>query len=149
MSILSDHRKRRTPWHLWVVGVLSLLWNAVGAMDYVMTQTRNEQYMSQFSQEQLDFFYSFPTWVVACWAIAVWGAVLGSVFLLLRRRLAVWLFFFSFLAMLATMVRNYLFADGLEVVGDPLSLGLSAAVVVIGFALFLYAGIMNRRNILR
>jgi hypothetical protein len=26
-----------TPWHLWLVGVLALLWNSFGAFDYVMT----------------------------------------------------------------------------------------------------------------
>ena len=35
-----------TPWHLWVVGVVGLLWSAMGAMDFVMTQTRNESYLS-------------------------------------------------------------------------------------------------------
>ena len=28
----------KTPWHLWVVGVLTLLWNAVGATSYTMTR---------------------------------------------------------------------------------------------------------------
>jgi hypothetical protein len=45
-----------TPRHLWVVGVLSLLWNLFGAMDYVMTQTQNEAYMGQFTPKQLEFF---------------------------------------------------------------------------------------------
>jgi len=34
-----------TPWHLWVIGVVALVWSAMGALDYVMTQTRNEAYM--------------------------------------------------------------------------------------------------------
>jgi hypothetical protein len=50
----------RTPWHLWVVGAVSLLWNAMGAFDYLMTQSRAEWYMSQFTAEQLDYFGSFP-----------------------------------------------------------------------------------------
>ena len=44
----------RAPWHLWVVGIISLLWNAMGAFDYLMSQTRNEQYMAAFTPEQLD-----------------------------------------------------------------------------------------------
>ena len=64
-----------TPWHLWAVGVVGLLWSAMGAMDYVMTQTHNEAYMSAFTPEQLAFFYGIPIWAVATWAIAVWGGV--------------------------------------------------------------------------
>ena len=29
----------RTPWHVWLVGVLSLLWNAYGGYDFIMTNT--------------------------------------------------------------------------------------------------------------
>ena len=68
-----------TPKHLWIIGVLALLWNAMGAFDYLMTQTENEGYMSNFSPEQLEFFYGFPAWLVAFWALAVWGGVLSSI----------------------------------------------------------------------
>ena len=27
----------KAPWHLWVVGVVTLLWNAVGIFSYMMT----------------------------------------------------------------------------------------------------------------
>ena len=47
----------RAPWHLWVIGSIGLLWSAIGALDYVMTQTKNEAYMSAFTPEQLEFFY--------------------------------------------------------------------------------------------
>ena len=33
------------PWHLWVVGIVSLLWNAFGAYDFIMTNTQGEAYM--------------------------------------------------------------------------------------------------------
>ncbi len=61
----------KTPWHVWVVGIVSLLWNSFGAMDFVMTQTRNRAYMSSFTPAQLEFYYGFPLWVVAAWGIAV------------------------------------------------------------------------------
>ena len=45
-----------TPRHLWIVGIVALLWNLLGAMDYVMTETKNEAYMDQVTPEQLEFF---------------------------------------------------------------------------------------------
>ena len=75
----------KAPWHLWVVGIVGLLWSAMGAMDYVMTQTKNVEYMAAFTPEQLDFFYGLPTWIVASWSIAVWGGVVGAIFLLFRK----------------------------------------------------------------
>ena len=56
--------RRRTPVHLWIVGVLALLWNLMGAFDYLATQLQLESYMSQFTEEQLAYFYGFPSWAV-------------------------------------------------------------------------------------
>ena len=137
----------RTPWHLWVIGVLALLWDATGAFDYLMTQTENQGYMSQFTPEQLEFFYGFPAWVVAFWAIAVWGGLLASIFLLLRKRYAVPTFLVSFLAMVVTMIRNYLFADGMAVSGVG-NFIFSLVIFAFAFLLYLYARAMRGRGVL-
>lgn len=149
MSLLREGRRAATPWHLWLVGILSLLWNAAGAFDFVVTLTRNEQYMSAFSEEPLAFFYGLPAWVVACWAIAVWGGVLGSILLLFRHRLAVAVFFVSLIAVVLTTVHNYLLSNGLEVMDDPFALWFSGAIFVIAVLLFIYAVWLNRLSVLR
>jgi hypothetical protein len=137
----------RTPWHLWLVGILALLWDAVGAFDYVATQFRMESYMSQFTPEQLEFFYGFPAWVVAFWALAVWGGLLGSVLLLMRRRLAVAVFLTSFLSMVVTSIHNFLLVDGLEVMGST-GAAFSGVIFFIALGLWLYARAMAGREVL-
>jgi hypothetical protein len=136
------------PWHFWVIGVVALLWNAMGALDYVMTQTRNEGYMSQFTPEQLSFFYGLPAWAVATWATAVWGGVLGALLLLARRRQAVLLFLASLVAMVITTFQNYVLSNGMDVMGDAFSLGFTAAIFLLSLAFFLYARAMHGRKIL-
>ena len=137
-----------TPRHLWVIGVVALLWSSMGAMDYVMTQTRNEAYMSAFTPEQLSFFYGIPAWAVATWAIAVWGGVLGALLLLIRRRHAVWVFLISLIAMVITTIENYVLGNGMEVMGDAFTLGFTAMIFLISLALFLYARAMHIRQVL-
>jgi hypothetical protein len=119
----------------------------MGAFDYLMTETRNEGYMGQFTPEQLEYFYAFPAWVVAFWAIAVWGGVLGAIFLLLRKRFAVGTFLVSFLAMVVTMVRNYLLSDGLEVTSVS-GLVFTAVIFVVSLFLYLYARAMRSKGVL-
>jgi len=138
---------RRTPRHLWIVGVLAVLWNAIGAFDYTATKLRIESYMSQFTPEQLAYFYGFPAWAVATWAIAVWGALLGSIGLLLRRRWAVWAFGISIVAMLLTAVYNFGLSNGLAVMGQGAVL-FTAVIWIIAFALFFYARAMAARGVL-
>ncbi|NNE87364.1 MAG: hypothetical protein HKN27_04750, partial [Silicimonas sp.] len=61
----------KAPWHLWVVGILTLVWNGFGAADYVMTQMDYAPYMAQFTEVERAYFAGFPTWVQATWALAV------------------------------------------------------------------------------
>ena len=137
----------RRPWHLWLVGILGLLWSSVGAFDYFSTQTRNEAYMSSFTPEQLEFFYGFPAWVVAFWAIAVWGGVLGCVLLLLRKRLAAGVLLVSFVAMVVTAIHNFFLSNGLEVMGGFGAL-FSGMIFVVALGLWLYAKAMGEKGVL-
>ena len=148
MSESPNTTAQRTPWHLWVIGIIALLWNAMGAMDFVMTLTKNEAYMSAFTPEQLEFFYGFPVWLIAFWGIAVWGGVLGSLLLLFRTRFAVPTFLLSVIGMVITMIHNYGFSNGMEVVGDAFALCFTAVIFLIAVALFLYASRMKKRGVL-
>ena len=148
MSILDNKKSKKAPWHLWMIGIVGLFWNAMGALDYVMSQTKNEDYMSAFTPEQLAFFYGLPTLIVATWAIAVWGGVLGSILLLMRKTLAVWVFFTSLICMLITAVHNYGFSNGLEVIGDTFSLVFTGVIFLSAFALYWYARVMQQKHFL-
>jgi hypothetical protein len=87
----------RTPVHLWIVGVVSLLWNAFGCYDYLMTNLKNAAYLAQMTPDQNAYMNSLPSWLTAFWALGVWGGLLGSVLLLMRSRYAVWAFALSFI----------------------------------------------------
>ena len=138
----------KVPRHLWVVGIVSLLWNAMGAFDYSASQFRLESYMSQFTPEQLAYFYGFPSWAIAAWAIAVWGALLGSVGLLLRKAWAVWLFGASIVGMVLTGLYSYVLTNGLAMMGSG-GLIFTAFIWVVAFSLFFYSRAMTRRGVLR
>jgi hypothetical protein len=148
MTELEATRAARTPWHLWVVGAIALLWNCIGAFDYVMTQTRNAAYMSAFTPEQLAFFHGLPAWVVAAWAIAVWGGVLGAVLLLLRRRQAVPVFLVSLIALVITTIHNYVLSNGMEVFTDAAPKALTAVIFAAAVGLYFYARAQHKRGVL-
>ena len=86
-------RQARTPVHLWIVGVLSLLWNCFGAYDYLMTRMRNMT-ISQVSMPGVDpnaalaWIDGMPIYAQVGWGLGVWAALLGSVLLLIRSRYA-------------------------------------------------------------
>jgi hypothetical protein len=138
---------RKTPIHIWIIGIVSLFWNAVGAFDYTATQYKLDFYMSQFTAEQIDYFYAFPVWMDAAWAVGVWGSLLGSLALLLRKALAAWLFGAAILGLAASSVYNFVLSDGAEVMGSG---AVTFTYVIWGIALFLYfyAATMAKRRFL-
>jgi len=139
----------RTPVHLWIIGILSLLWNLMGAFDYLATQLKLESYMANFNftPEQLEYFYNIPSWAVAGWAIAVWFALVGSIGLLMRKCWSVWVFGVSIAGMLVSTIHSYLLSNGLEMMGTG---GLIFSVVIwaIAIGLFLYARAMCNKGVL-
>ena len=139
----------KAPWHIWLVGIVVLLWNAMGALDYVMTKIRYEPYLAQLTAEQRAFFDGFPLWVTAAWAIAVWGAVLAAILLLLRRRAAVGMFALALVAMLVTALHNFVLAtpNMTSIVGTG-ALIFSAAIAVVAFLEWAYALWLARRGVL-
>ncbi len=138
----------KTPVHLWIVGIVTLLWNAMGAYDYLATQLKLESYMSQFTAEQLDYFYGFPAWMVAAWAIAIWASLFGSLSLLLRKAWAVWLFAAAIAGMAVSTVFNFVLSNGLEIMGTTGAV-FTAVIWVIALLVFFYARAMAGRRVLR
>ena len=141
--------RARAPWHLWVVGVLTVLWNGFGCVDYVMTQTNRDAWFAQMGMTaaQLEYFNAVPAWTLGAWAIGVWGGLLGGILLLLRRKLATPVFVASFLGWLAGAIYAFGLSDGLEAMGSmwPMQIVIGAACL---FFIW-YAWTMGKRGVLR
>lgn len=136
-----------TPWHLWAVGGLALLWNGYGGYDYVMTQTNNAAYLAQFTAEQRAYFDSFPMWMEAVWAIGVWGAVLGSVLLLLRSKWAFHAFLASLIAFAVSVVYGQV-TGGSAIMGTT-GMIFSAVIFLLGLGFVMYSRAMASKGVLR
>jgi len=140
----------KTPWHLWVVGGVSLLWNAIGAMDFTMTQLNVTAYLKGMTPVQLEYIHGFPIWAVLVWGLGTWGSFLGSVFVLLRRSCAVKLFGASIMGAVLTNLYSYGLSDGMKVMQNGAG-AVIFSVVICGIAvlLFSYAKAMRKSGVLR
>lgn len=108
-DIMTLNPKMKAPTTFWIVAILSLLWNAFGAYDYVQTQLANREYLDGMTQgmaltvdELIAYYDAFPAWMDAAWALGVWGSVAGSILLLLRTRFALHAFLVSLLGLVVT-----------------------------------------------
>lgn len=144
---------RKTPWHLWAVGGLSLAWNLMGVTDYTLSQLGNRTWlgaaaknMGVTADDMIAYIDSFPAWMHAFWALGVWGAIAGSILLLARSRHAAWAFAVSLLGLGVTQFYRILTPQP-EWVGNDLALNLM--LWSLATFLLIYAVSMHRKGVLR
>lgn len=115
-----DSSWSRAPAHLWAVGLLGLAWNGFGAADYLMSKLRGADHSRAMgmTEAQIAWMDSLPAWMTLVWAVGVWSALLGTLLLLARNRLAVPAFLVSLGACVISLVHSFLLSDGAAVMGD-------------------------------
>lgn len=147
---------RTAPWHLWVVAILSLIWDGYGGYDYLMTQMENRDYLSAMTEPYglsvdtaIAYYDSFPLWVEFAWGLAIWASVTGALLLALRNRFAYPAFALSLVGLVPAMVWQIVNPmDGLD--GAGAAAWIMPAVVTVMLALQTwYARAMAAKGVLR
>lgn len=133
------------PWHLWVVGVVTLLFNSMGIISYTTTKLGMLAEMG-LTPSQIAFMDSYPAWVSGFWALGVWGAFAGSVLLLLRSRFAIAAMWAALVGLLVTTIYHYVL---IEVPADMQAPALDVTIWVVTVFLLFYARAMAARGVLR
>jgi uncharacterized membrane protein (Fun14 family) len=141
----------------WALGVILLIWNLFGVFVFAVMiliasgsmELASEQALSEMEESQRaqtiaiqEVIMSTPTWVNVAFAFAVGCGVLGSLSLLMRRKIAVPLFIVSLIAVLVQNSYQYLLSDAVEKVG----VGLSPVVILVAGLSIAYALLCSRRN---
>lgn len=136
----------RAGWHLWAVGIFGVLWNGFGCFDFTMTVTRNEAYLASYPQEMLAYWFAMPWWVFALWAVGVFGGLLGSIALLMKKALAVPLFAASLLAAIISNIISMTDTEAPKMEGTEI---IPFIIIGLAAAFLAYAVWQSRRGVLR
>ncbi len=140
----------KTPWHLWLVGVIAVLFNAIGVFDFVMSMTQGAAYMASvgMTPDQIAHYQEMPGWMTVVWAVGVFAAFLASIFILMRRKLAFPVFVLSLAAFLVSLLYTYVLTDGGAVMGQQMAI-TSGVITVLLIFFGWYSRFMTARGVLR
>lgn len=144
----------RTPAHLWIVGILALLYNAYGCYDYTMSNMRNADYIRSAMPGvdpavALAWMDAFPIYAKIGWALGVWGGLLGAILLLVRSRTALWAFAVSMLGIVLSIGWQLVAAPALPGATDSTAAKiLPLVIIVIGLFLLWYSWNAEKKGIL-
>lgn len=124
--------KQKPPVWFWIVSVIALFWNAMGVMQYLGQAYQTESWRSALTDEQYEMVTNFPSWLTAAFAIAVFSGVLGSLALLLRKKMAYTLLLISLIAVIIQM--GYILLKGhFDGIGMTISI-IAFAIILVWFS---------------
>ena len=143
----------RAPIHLWIVGILSLLWGCFGGYDYTMTRMRNTDYIASSMpgvdpHAALAWVDAMPLYAQFGWGLGVWMGLIAAVLLLMRHRWAVWAYGLSFIGAILGLGYQIALAPPLAGADTPMMKAMPYVIIAVALALFLYARAMEKRGVL-
>lgn len=135
---------KRPAW-FWIVAALALLWNLFGLAMFWMEMSMTPEQLAQLPEAQRVVHESLPGWVWGVDAVAVAAGTLGSLLLLLGKRLALPVFWVSLVAIVVLF--GYCLFPGrmLELMPPAQALPMPILVTVVGALLVWF----SRRSIAR
>ena len=131
----------------WFRGIclLALLWFLMDFSAFYMRITVTEEMRLLMSEQERYIHRDYPLWVNTVFAFEVFGGLLGSLALLLKRRLALGLFGLSLFGVLAQSGYVYFISDAVEVLGSPMIFMPLLSIAIGSLMMALAKGAISRQ----
>lgn len=150
---MNETIRTAAPVHLWIVGIVALLWNGFGAYDYFMTRTQGAAYIESMmhtadAEPIMAYINAFPVWASAGWGLGVWGGLLGSILLLTRKSLAAPVFALSLIGAIVGIGYQLANPSGIAELSMGINSVMPYVIIAIALGLFFYARAMKAKGVL-
>jgi hypothetical protein len=138
---MNDGIARGVHWSFWVIGAIALIWNGLGAVNFLVQMSPDS--IAAYRESERLIIDGRPLWATAAFAVAVFGGAIGALLLLLRRSVAFYLFAASLFGVLVTMLHTL--GSGIEF-GLGEILGIILMPLVVAAFLVWYSMLAQRRG---
>jgi hypothetical protein len=135
---------RSAPHWLKPLAWTALIWNLFGVVAFIMQMLITPEEINKLPLDQQAAYSDVPIWSVIAFAVAVFGGVLGCLFLLNKNALAIPTFSLSLGAILLQQYYNFIVINSIEMLGASAVL---MPILVIAIALLLlYISITGKQR---
>lgn len=114
----------------WILGIAALIWNLMGVFAFIAQMNMTPEMLEVLPEAERKLYENVPSWVNIVFAIAVFGGALGSLLLLLKKKIATPVFILSLVAVMIQMMYNLFMSRASEVYGP-------GAMIMIVMVLFI------------
>ena len=129
----------------WVISSIALVWNLMGVFNYLDQAFMTDKVLETLPKEQQILYQDVPAWVTAAFAIAVFSGTLGSLLLLLKKKIATTFFTISFLGIMGQMSYGLLIDKNSDSYG-PIVVAMPIIIIAFGGYLIWYSRKANEHR---
>lgn len=133
-------------WHK-LISILAVVWNLLGVSAYLMHAYMTDEAIALLPENEQALYTNIPAWYTAAFAIAVFAGALGSILLLIKKKLATPILILSLIAIFIQMYYNFFVGKSMEVYG-PGSVVMPVFVVIVGIFLVWCAKKLQKEGLL-
>ncbi|MCQ8890865.1 hypothetical protein NQT72_15310 [Pseudoalteromonas carrageenovora] len=133
-----------TPTWLKPLAWAALIWNSLGVIAFVMQMIMTPELISKLPIDQQAAYSDIPLWSTIAFAIAVFGGLLGCIFLLKKKALAIPTFTVSLAAILLQQYYNFVVINSIDLLGAS-AVFMPILVIIIAIGL-LYISIKGKQQ---
>ena len=134
------------PNNFWIIGIIAMVWNLVGVFAYLSQTFMSDEILKTLSKSEQSYFTNIPAWVTAAFATAVFAGLFGSICLLFRKKIALFLFLISFVALILQHSYNLFIQEFMNIGGSQLILPILTTLIGIFLLWFSYK--MDKKGVL-
>lgn len=133
-----------TPTWLKPLAWAALIWNSLGVIAFVMQMMMTPELISKLPIDQQAAYSDIPLWSTIAFAIAIFGGLLGCIFLLKKKALAIPTFTVSLAAILLQQYYNFVVINSIDLLGAS-AVFMPILVIIIAIGL-LYISIKGKQQ---
>lgn len=129
---------KNVPVVYWIIAIVALIWNLMGVGACVSQLTISPEEIAAMSEAEQEMYDRFPLWTKIAFVVAVFGGLIGSIGLLMRKKWSKTIFKISLVGILAQVSHSIFIAKAHELYGTS-TLYMQIMIVVIGIFLVWYS----------
>ncbi len=119
----------------WIAAGVALLWNGLGVMSFVSTAAMSAEAIAALPPAEAALYENTPILSTIAFAVAVFGGLAGSIFLLLRKSTAFAFFVASLIGVVIQFSYWLFMTDAVAVYGAKEAYMMPALVTIIAIVL--------------